>query len=160
MKKGTVAVISGLLGGAIGGMSVGKHSGKVIEERDKKVNKFKSYYNMLNQWLYLKQEGKGLDSYFKDKQYSKIAVYGLGEMGVRLIDELRGSDVQVVYGSDKDVDNVFTDIKVYSADELDTAEDVDVIVVTAIFAFDEIEEQLQDKVNCSIVSLEDVVFEA
>ena len=41
----------------------------------------------------------------------------------------------------------------------DNLEDVDAIVVTAITFFDEIEEQLQSKVSCPIISLEDILYE-
>ena len=36
---------------------------------------------------------------------------------------------------------------------------IDAIVVTPVFAFDEIVDSLKEKVDCDIVSLEDVVFE-
>ena len=36
---------------------------------------------------------------------------------------------------------------------------VDVIVVTAISYFDEIEEKLSERVDCPVVSLEDIVYE-
>lgn len=160
MKKTGIAVVSGLVGGVLGAASVGKFSQGVIVDRDKKVDKFKSYYNMLNQWLCIKQENKNLAEYFKDNNYNRIAVYGLGEMGNRLIDELKNTEIEVAYGVDKDIDNVFCDIKVYSLDDIEeAAEKVDAIVVTAIFAYDEIKEQLNEKMDCSIVSLEDVVFE-
>lgn len=31
-----------------------------MEEKIKKIDKFKNYYSMLNQWLILKQQGKQL----------------------------------------------------------------------------------------------------
>lgn len=159
MKKNGIAIISGLVGGAIGATSMGKLSRSIIEDRDKKIDKFKSYYNMLNQWLCIKQENRNLTEYFKENNYRRIAVYGLGEMGSRFIDELKDTEIEVVYGIDKNIDNVFCDITAYSVDELkDISDKVDAVIVTAIFAYDEIEEQLKDIVDCDIVSLEDVVY--
>lgn len=160
MKKSGIAMISGLVGGIIGAASIGNFSKAVIEDKDKKVNKFKSYYNMLNQWLYIKQENRNLAEYFKKNAYKRIAVYGLGEMGSRLIDELKNTEIEVVYGIDKNVDNVFCDITAYALDKADKISDkVDAIIVTAIFAYDEIKSQLKEHGYCNIVSLEDVVFE-
>ena len=41
----------------------------------------------------------------------------------------------------------------------DTLDDVDAIVVTAVTFFDEIEDELHKKVNCPILSLEDILYE-
>jgi len=41
----------------------------------------------------------------------------------------------------------------------DELEPADVVIVTAIFAFDEISEELEGLFDCPIVSLEDVVYE-
>lgn len=160
MKKNGIAIVSGLVGGVIGATSMGKFSRNIIEDRDKRIDKFKSYYNMLNQWLYIKQDNRNLEEYFKKNNYKRIAVYGLGEMGSRLVDELKNTEIELVYGIDKNVDNVFCDITAYSVDDIeDVSDKVDVVIVTAIFAYDEIEEQLNDILNCDIISLEEVVYD-
>ena len=41
----------------------------------------------------------------------------------------------------------------------DDLENVDAIVVTAITFFDEIAEKLEEKVNCPVISLEDILYE-
>lgn len=160
MKKSGLAIVAGLLGGVTGAALVGKLSQQVMEDKDKRIDKFKSYYNMLNQWLCIHQQGGSLADYFKKKNYKHIAVYGLGEMGSRLLDELNASEIQVAYGIDKNIDEVFDEIEVFSLDNINEAtEQVDAVVVTAIFAYDEIREELEKHFDCVILSLEDVVFE-
>lgn len=159
MKKGFVAVLGSLAGVAAGAAAVGKFSHQIVEDKDKKVDKFKSYYNMLNQWLTIRQEGGNLSEYFDKNNYAKVVIYGLGEMGSRLIDELKGTKTEIVYGVDKNIESTFGDIQGYSLDNVPMDEKVDVVVVTAVFAFDEIEEQLSNIFDCDIISLEDVVFE-
>lgn len=158
MKKGGVAVLSTLIGAVAGAAAVEKVRGKTITQKTEKVDKFKGYYNMLNQWLILKQEGKSLEKYFTDNGYKTIAIYGMGEMGNRLYDELKGTSVTVKYAVDKNAASTYSELDVI--DPEDEYEEVDAIVVSAIFAFDEIEEMLSDKVDFPIVSLEDVVYEA
>lgn len=157
MKKGTLAVLSTILGGTIGTVVTGILKGKSIDFKQGKIDKFKSYYNMLNQWLILKQEGKSLEQYFVDNHYNSIAIYGMGEMGNRLYDELKNSRVEVKYAIDKNADSTYAEIDVLELD--DKLEKVDAVVVTAIFAFEEIEEELMDKIEFPIISLEDVVYE-
>lgn len=157
MKKGVIAVLSSVAGAVAGAAVTGSIQGKSIEEKAEKVDKFKSYYNMLNQWLMLRQEGKTLEQYFLDNNYKTIAIYGMGEMGNRLYDELKGTQIQVKYGVDKKADSTYAEIEVIEMDE--DMEAVDAVVVTAVFAFEEIESRLQEKVDWPIVSLEDVVYE-
>ena len=76
MKKSATAIVSGLIGAVAGTVGVGYLKQKQEEQKDKKIDKFKSYYNMLNQWLILKQEGKSLEQYFeKTKEYCLSEVF-------------------------------------------------------------------------------------
>lgn len=158
MKKGLVALIGGSIGAVIGAAAAGKFSKDVIEDKDKKVDKFKSYYNMLNQWLILAKEGKTLEEYFVENGYKTIAIYGMGEMGNRLYDELKNSTVvEIKYAIDKNAASTYSELNVIDVD--DEMDEVDAVIVSAIFAFDEIEEELSEKISCPIISLEDVVYE-
>ncbi|MCI8378498.1 MAG: hypothetical protein HFH72_08255 [Lachnospiraceae bacterium] len=161
MRKGNMLAI-GVLAGGIFGVMIDKLltksavKGKQVTTKDK----FKIYYNTLNQWLVLKQKNKNLSEYFMRKNYKRIAVYGLGEMGNRLIDELLDTTIEVVYGVDKNINHTFCSMTVYALEDIGNAsKEIDAIVVTPVFAFDEIVDSLKEKVDCDIVSLEDVVFE-
>lgn len=158
MKKGTIAVLAGILGAAAGAAGSGYLGNKQIQQKSGKVDKFKGYYNMLNQWLILKQEGKSLDEYFKKNNYKTVAIYGMGEMGNRLYDELKDSDIEVKYAVDQNAASTYSELEVVDKD--DCFDDVDVMVVTATFAFDEIEEEISSKCSFPLVSLDDVVYES
>lgn len=158
MKKGSVAFVSALLGAVAGVAGNNVLSQKKIDQKAEKVDKFKSYYNMLNQWLLLKQEGKSLERYFTENGYKTIAIYGMGEMGNRLYDELKNSTVvEIKYAIDKNAASTYSELNVIDVD--DEMDEVDAVIVSAIFAFDEIEEELSEKISCPIISLEDVVYE-
>lgn len=156
MNKVITSVISGAIGVVAGGVTTSYLAGKQIEKKTEKVNKFKSYYNLLNQWLLLRQEGKSLVEYFKDNNYNSIAIYGMGEMGNRLYDELIASDIKIKYAVDKEPETAYSELEVVGKDEV--LESVDVMIVTAVFAFDEIKEELEGKADFPIISLEDVVY--
>ena len=159
MKKGSVAVLSALLGAVAGAVGSGYAGQKKVDQKTEKVDKFKGYYNMLNQWLLLKQEGKSLEKYFAENGYKTIAIYGMGEMGNRLYDELKNSSVvEIKYAIDKNAAGTYSELEVFDPD--DEMTEVDAVIVTAIFAFDEIEDELSEKIQCPIISLEDVVYEA
>ena len=154
-KSGTVlAAILGAIAGAVGSGYLGQ---KQIEQKNAKVDKFKAYYNMLNQWLILKQEGKTLENYFIDNGYKSIAIYGMGEMGNRLYDELKGTSIEIKYAIDKNADSTYSELDVFGLE--DEVEEVDVVVVTAVFAMDEIERDISENFICAVIPLEDVVYE-
>ena len=158
MKKGIVGVFGVLAGAVAGGMGSSYFNNKVINEKQKKIDKFKGYYNMLNQWLMLKQEGKSLEKYFEDNNYKTIAIYGMGEMGNRLYDELKETEIEVKYAIDKNAAGAYSELDIRELE--DELEEVDAVIVTATFAFDEIEGELGNIFSCPIISLDDVVYEA
>lgn len=160
MKKGSIAIIGSLIGGIIGIVSVGKYSKKKIQEKNEQAQRLSAYYNMLEHWISVKQNGRNLAEYFEENCYNQIAVYGLGKIGERLVDELKDTEIQIAYGIDKNVGNVISDITVYSLeDDIELLEKVDAIIVTPIYDYDDIKKELSSKFDCRILSLEDVVRE-
>lgn len=157
MKKGIVSILSLLTGAAIGGGVVGKKISQKVQKNKEYADKHLALFLMMNQWVKVKQEGKHLSSYFEQNHYKKIAIYGMSYAGETLVDELRDTGIEVAYGIDKRADSLYADIDIVSIDDLQN--DVDAIVVTAITFFDEIEEKLSEKVDCPIISLEDVLYE-
>lgn len=156
MKKLTLATFSAITGVVVG-ITV---QGKLVQkepEKEKGSNKFKNYYHMLNQWLLLKQKGISLEKYFIDRGYKKIAIYGMGEMGGRLYDELKDSCITVQYAVDQNAEAISTGLKIITKEE--EFEETDAMVITATFAFAEIEEEVQKKFNGTILSLDDIVYE-
>ena len=157
MKKGVIAVISTIIGGIAGAAAVGVKSEQIRTKQKARIDKFYGYFHLVNQWLLIKNEGKSLTKYFEDNGYKKIAVYGMGELGNRLLEELKDSDIEIAYAIDRKAEKIYSDLKVVAVEE--ELAPVDAIIVTPIFMYDEIEELLMDKVNYPIISLEDVVFE-
>lgn len=157
MKKGIISVLSVLTGAAIGAGLTGKVKEESLKQANHYGNKHLEMFLMMNQWVKVKQEGGNLASFFEKNNYKKIAIYGMGYAGETLVEELKGSDIEIAYGIDQKADSIFADINVVFPDN--PLDDVDAIVVTAITFFDEIEERLSKKVDCPILSLEDVLYE-
>lgn len=121
------------------------------------VQRFQDHYWLLNHWLELKNEGKSTASYFEEMGYRHIAVYGMAELGNRLMEDLEDSSVQIDYGIDRDISCSIARIdEVYYPE--DDLPETDIIVVTPYSMFEEIKELLEKKVKCPVVSLEEVVW--
>lgn len=157
MKKEIISMLSVVMGIVIGAGTVGKAGAREVEKAKSMSDKHLALFLMMNQWVKVKQEGKNISEYFKKNGYKKIAVYGMSYVGKTLIDELKNTETEVVYEIDRNADCIYSDIKIVSMeDELDP---VDAIVVTAITFFDEIEKKLSTKIECPILSLEDILYE-
>lgn len=137
---------------------VRKLQNNLLEKKNaKSTDKNRALFLMMNQWVKMKQEGKNLSSYFKQNGYKKIAIYGMGYVGETLLEELKESGITVAYCIDKRAGFIYTDVDIVSMD--DYLERVDVVVVTAITFFIEIEKELSGKMDCPIVSIEDILYE-
>ena len=157
MKKLSIAGLSALLGASAGAVAVKSiQRPKTIRSADH-TQKMTEFYRLLIEWLRIEQEGKSLVSFFLKNGYKTVAIYGMKELGERLYDELKDSEIEVKYIIDKNADEIYADVDV--VDPEDSLEKVDVIVVTAIHYFDEIEEMLEEKVDYPVISLEDVIYE-
>lgn len=157
MKKPVISILSALTGAAIGAGAVKKASEDKARVIHSYAQKHLALFIMMNQWVKVKQEGKNLAVYLEKNGYKKIAIYGMSYAGETLLNELKDTGVSVAYGIDKNADAIYTDVDIVSME--DNLEEVDAIVVTAITFFDEIEEKLSEKVDCPIISLEDILYD-
>lgn len=120
------------------------------------VSRVTTNYNILKRWFSLKQQGYSLLSYFEKNNYFRIAVYGMSDLGRYLLKELEGSHIQVAYGIDRRAEKLEIGLPILTAE--DTLPPVDAVIVTAVHFFGEIDSLLRQKVECPVISLEDVLY--
>lgn len=119
-------------------------------------DKYQIDYHQLLQWVMLKQRNISPADFFDRNHLKKIAVYGMGDLAYLLINELKDTDVSIVYGIDGNIHGDFWGVHVISP-EADFP-DADAIIVTPVFAFDSICSRLRNKCEIPIISLEDVLY--
>lgn len=150
-------VLSGLVVGMvcfISSKQMKKCKGEIKRWKDSS-DKYYLYTNILSYWLKNKQMGKTIADYLLRQGIKRVAVYGMGFAGERLLDELKDSSVEVVCGIDQNADTIWADVEVYSLNE--KLPEVDAVIVTAIHYFDSIERNLKAKTSSRILSLEDIL---
>lgn len=145
---------AGLLFGAVG-------TGIVMQkELDRMSTMAKKNYviiRLFDQWMKVKQGGESIADYLKEKGYRTVAIYGMSFAGERLYDDLKDTEIAVRYGIDQNADKIYAEVDVLGADE--DLPEVDAVIVTAVYYFDEIEEKLSNRMECPILSLEDILYE-
>lgn len=134
-----------------------KKKNSEIQFLSEQNNKMRDDYYLLNHWIELKNFDKNISTYFEEMGYKRIAIYGMAELANRFMEDLNKSDIKVIYGIDRDVSCTITRLReVYSPEG--KLPESDVIVVMPYYAFQTIRKELQTKVTCPIISIEDVVW--
>jgi uroporphyrinogen-III synthase len=157
-KKSIMGTVFGsALGVAGGAFLVNEKVGKEKKRQKQLADKHLALLIMMCDWMRTKQEGKSLAGYLKEKGYKRVAVYGLSYVGERLLDELRDNGIEVEYAVDQKADPIYFDVEICRPEE--DLEEVDAVIVTAITFYDEIKAMLEEKLQCPILSLEDMIQE-
>lgn len=111
-------------------------------------------------WMENKNKGFNIGNYLLEHGYKRIAIYGLGDIGKLLYEELKETDIKVVCFSDRNYESmevIEEKIKVVSPDNI---KDVDVVVVTPMVSYDEIVAMLGEiDPKLPTLSLRDIMFE-
>lgn len=135
MKKSLLSILSMAAGAAAGvavsAATVGKEQDEMIKKERQFADKHLAIMKVYDEWLRVRQDGRSLVQYFKNRDYKNIAIYGMSYLGESLVNELKDSDVKVLYGIDKNAENIYSSVEVISS--IDDLPKVDVIVVTAVF---------------------------
>lgn len=152
------AILGAAAGFAAGEKTIGKARKKAMDKMEDDNIKFQEFYSLLLQWVHMRNEGRTIGAYLKKCGYHTVAIYGMKELGEELLYELRDGEVEVKYAIDRNADDLYMEIDVRHPDE--HLEPVDVVVVTAVHWFEEIEKDMKKRVSCPILSLEDIVYDA
>ena len=156
MKKVYISILCVVAGVISGAYIVGKNILKKLSEVRLISDKHLTLFILTVQWIKVKQQGKNVSDFLKEEGYENIAIYGMSYIGERLIDELKNTDINVVYGIDRNINFISSSIDLVSIN--DNLKTVDAIVVTAVTFFDEIYEELSKKIDRPIISLEDILY--
>lgn len=120
------------------------------------ADRYHDMFLVMNKWVQNQNENKKISKYLCEKGLSSVAIYGMGEMGKTLYSELKDSQVKVVYAIDRNAESMYAECDVFSLrDEL---QQVDAVIVTTLMDFEEIKKDIIKKMECRIISVEEIVF--
>ncbi len=161
MKKRLFSVIRQLLivtASVIGGNILAvRMNEKKYKELQALLKKNVVLCRLFHQWLTMKQEKKSISAYLEKNNFLNVAIYGMGDAGQALKNELAGSRICVRYGIDKRADEIYSDLEIMTLEgELP---DVDAVIVTSVYFIYEVERELNKKMSCPVLSLQDILDE-
>ena len=115
------------------------------------------YSTLLHNWLCLKELSVDFSLYFQKYGYHRIAIYGIGRLGVHLLNELCSKNVTVCFGIDKNNEHIDCEMNVYHPDQ--KIPEVDAVVITIISQYREISKLLRNNMKCPMIMIEEIVQE-
>lgn len=125
------------------------------QKSDKALREMK----LFEQWLFVKQDGKQISDYFQKKAINTVAIYGMGNIGERLYDELKDQNVIVKYAVDQKGKRVCSEIEVHPGVDIGRMEKVDAVVVTTVHCFEEVKKNISEMTDIPVLSLEEILYE-
>lgn len=156
MKKRMVAGVMSTASFAVGFVLGGKILVNMINDYKKRMERNYSNMILFNDWLEFLYSGGSIEQYFRDNDYKKIMIYGNGYIGKRLEQALVGSEIEVAVVMDKSaVADRNNTIKIIGTDS--EIPNVDCIVITPIYYYDDIYAMLREKSNIPIVSIQTII---
>lgn len=126
---------------------------RALNEKDK------NHLNFLIacEWLHKKINNRSIHGYLQTQGINSIAIYGAGDLGRLVIEELAQTNIEVKYCIDNGISNMENNINIITKE--DPLEAVDAIIVTPCFYFYSIEQELKKKTSIRVISLEKIVYE-
>lgn len=111
---------------------------------------------LMNEWVKVKQQNKSVENSLIKQGYKRIGIYGMSYAGQRLCDELANTSAEIVCCMDQKSGGAYRGHEIVTAKECPNG--VDAVIVTPIFYYDEIKQQLERSINAKIISLEEVIY--
>lgn len=135
-----------------------ENSNYIFENEELKlINRLKKYYLLCNKWIKCLNNNNNIKDYFKKHKYKNIYVYGSGELAERVLESISDLNVLGIVVEDKSMETKFDNYKYYDLNEF-KGNSEDVIIITPIYAFNEIKLNLKN-FKGEIISLETVIDE-
>lgn len=141
-----------------GAMTV-NYKKKYLEKEQENLRNQKKF-ELLSQWMKLKLHGLCLSEFFEDRGVSSIAIYGMGELGWLVYEELKGDSgkAAVRYGIDQRGREAGEGFRICPLEAV--AERADAILITPVLITDWIEDEIYRVLGeQTTFTLEEILYE-
>lgn len=119
--------------------------------------RFKKKYDLMYQWMKLKQHNVKLIEFFEDRELKSVALYGIGDLSRIIYNELRDYGI-IKYGIDRQMELSGEELPVYQLEN--AKQKVDAILITPVLITDEIEDNIYDVLGEQTTFVfEEILFE-
>lgn len=126
-------------------------------ELEAKLQKQIKFYQVLVKWMEARNRNNYVGDYLCSQGYKSVSIYGYAELGKLLYQELSKSKIKIVYIIDKKVARLTDGEDAIICKPQKNHPVVDAVIVTAIYYYEEIKEELEELGYQNIISLQDII---
>lgn len=133
-----------------------------LEQKEILIESLSAQNDVLMQWVKLHQKGGTIVSGIKRRKLKNIVLYEANKLGVLFCRAVKDSDVNVICGISQDRPILELPIPLYGKEKLlELAHEIDAVVVTDIFYYDEIYDEIRGMLppNVEILSVADFIYD-
>ena len=157
MKKIILYIASVICGMIFGIGWLAKKCESELINRGRRAERNGKSVRVACKWIREMQEGKRIASYFEKYGFKSVAVYGAGELGKCMVQELEKNGIEIKYIIDSNPNARIGDYKCFLPDGNDLPK-VQAVIVTPSYDFEEISRILTEQTSASIVSIDEIPY--
>ena len=135
---------------------VNKKKIKMQSINNYEIFKWHEYYKLMIQWIQIKDKGINITEYLEEQGYSRIAIYGIGDIGKLCCDEILASeDIKIINIIDAATQGDYKGYSIIRPEHI--SGNIDAIIITPIYCYYGIAEILCKLTTAKLISLEDII---
>lgn len=120
--------------------------------------KIRKYLQAAIDWLLMRQNSREIGRLLHRKGIHSIGIYGMGDFAECLINELKGSGIDVLFGIDRKQEKCsFFEGDIYKPGMKYPS--VDAIIITPFVDLYDIRDSILSQNNCEVISLEELIYD-
>lgn len=124
--------------------------------------KNETLFQICSRLLALKNQGRSIAAYLQSRNVKNVAIWGCSELGERVYDELKNSDINVVCGIDKRPENKELGVPVLlpTLEYKNVISKCDAILITPVFNLTEVVDTISSlDIQAELYSIDKVLAE-
>lgn len=109
--------------------------------------------------IMLLESGKNIKDVLLKYNVKNMAVYGFGELGCRVMEQLLFDDeITLMYGIDSNAHGMSIAIDVYTLEEVENLTKPDVILLTTFDRSGAIKKAIEESTHCKVIELKEILY--
>ncbi|MCM1261845.1 MAG: glycosyltransferase family 2 protein [Butyrivibrio sp.] len=119
------------------------------------LEKFRDMFMTLNMIAICREKGCPFGKRLKDKGVQRVAIYGAGYLGKRLVGELAEYNIETIFFIDRNADYLKEEVPVYKLE--DAPDNIDMVIISLVRNYNPVKSLLREKYNVGIYTIREII---